>query len=101
MWRTFTGTSKRSTFFRRYNELGLTTLMGRAGGLSVTVFRDLMVQDALTMRVRVHHHFLRQNGYAEAYLKRMGNLTGVGNEMFKIVGTSVQVVDGTSGQRVG
>ncbi len=83
--------------FRRYNELGLTTLMGRAGGLSVTVFRDLMVQDALTMRVRVHHHFLRQNGFAEAYLKRMGNLTGVGNEMFKIVGTSVQVVDGTSG----
>ena len=83
--------------FRHHNQLGLTTLMGRAGGLSVTVFRDLMVRDELTMRVRVHHHFLRQNGFAEAYLKRLGNLTGVGNDMFKIVGTSVQVVDGTSG----
>ncbi len=83
--------------FRRHNELGLTTLMGRAGGLSVTVFRDLMVRNELTMRVRVAHHFLRQNGFAEAYLKRMGNLTDVGNDMFKIIGTSVQVVDGTAG----
>ncbi len=83
--------------FRRHNALGLTTLMGRAGGLSVTVFRDLMVRDELTMRVRVSHHFLRQNGFAEAYLKRLGNLTDVGNDMFKIIGTSVQVVDGTAG----
>ena len=83
--------------FSQHNQLGLTTLMGRAGGLSTTVFRDLMVRNELTMRVRIHHHFLRQNGFAEAYLKRMGNLTGVGNDMFKIVGTSVQVVDGTSG----
>ena len=82
--------------FLRHNAMGLTTLMGRAGGLSVTVFRDLMVQNELTMRVRIHHHFLRQNGYAEAYLKRLGNLTDLGNDMFKIIGTSVQVVDGTS-----
>ena len=82
--------------FRRHNELGLTTLMGRAGGLEVTVFRDLMVRNELTMRVRVAHHFLRQNGYPEAYLKRLGNLTDFGNDWFKIIGTSVQVVDGTS-----
>ena len=83
--------------FRRHNEMGLTTLMGRAGGLSVTVFRDLMTLNELTIRVRVAHHFLRQNGFAEAYLKRLGNLTDVGNDMFKIIGTSVQVVDGTAG----
>ena len=83
--------------FRHHNEMGLTTLMGRAGGLSVTVFRDLMTRGELTIRVRVAHHFLRQNGFAEAYLKRLGNLTDVGNDMFKIIGTSVQVVDGTSG----
>ncbi|MEE2839198.1 MAG: amidohydrolase family protein [Acidobacteriota bacterium] len=82
--------------FRRHNELGLTTLMGRAGGLEVTVFRDLMMRGELTMRVRVAHHFLRQNGYPEAYLKRLGNLTDFGNDWFKIIGTSVQVVDGTS-----
>ena len=83
--------------FRQHHEMGLTTLMGRAGGLSVSVFRDLMTRDELTMRVRVAHHFLRQNGQAEAYLKRLGNLTDVGNDMFKIIGTSVQVVDGTAG----
>ena len=83
--------------FRLHNEMGLTTLMGRAGGLSVTVFRDLMILDELTMRVRVAHHFLRQNGQAEAYLKRLGNLTDFGNDMYKIIGTSVQVVDGTAG----
>ena len=55
-------------------------------------FRDLMTRNELTMRVRVAHHFLRQNGFAEAYLKRLGNLTDVGNDMFKIIGTSVQVV---------
>ena len=82
--------------FRRHHELGLTTLMGRAGGLEVTVFRDLMMANALTMRVRVAHHFLRQNPYPEAYLKRLGNLTDFGNDWFKIIGTSVQVVDGTS-----
>ncbi|MEE2821573.1 MAG: amidohydrolase family protein [Acidobacteriota bacterium] len=83
--------------FLLHNEMGLTTLMGRSGGLSVSVFRDLMTRDELTMRVRVAHHFLRQNGFAEAYLKRLGNLTDVGNDMFKIIGTSVQVVDGTAG----
>ena len=83
--------------FLRHNRMGLTTLMGRAGGLEVTVFRDLMTRNELTMRVRVAHHFLRQNGFAEAYLKRLGNLTDVGNDMFKIIGTSVQVVDGTAG----
>jgi hypothetical protein len=83
--------------FRLHHEMGLTTLMGRAGGLSVTVFRDLMTRKELTMRVRVAHHFLRQNGFAEAYLKRLGNLTDVGNDMFKIIGTSIQVVDGTAG----
>lgn len=82
--------------FRRHNEMGLTTLMGRAGGLEVTVFRELMMHRELTMRVRVAHHFLRQNGYPEAYLKRLGNLTDIGNDWFKIIGTSVQVVDGTS-----
>ena len=83
--------------FLRHNRMGLTTLMGRAGGLEVSVFRDLMYRNELTMRVRVAHHFLRQNGFAEAYLKRLGNLTDVGNDMFKIIATSVQVVDGTAG----
>jgi len=83
--------------FLRDNQMGLTTLMGRGGGLEVSVFTELMKRDELTVRVRVAHHFLRQNGHPEAYLKRLGNLTDFGTDMFKIIGTSVQVVDGTAG----
>jgi len=84
------------TRFRRHNEQGLTTIMGRANGLSVSVFRELMTRDDLSLRVRVAHEFLRQNSQPEAYLKRLGNLTDFGNDMFKIIGTTVQVVDGAS-----
>ena len=80
--------------FARLNELGLTMVMGRANGLNVSVFRELMLRDELTIRVRGAHEFLRQNGRPEAYLKRIGNLTGLGSGMFKIIGATVQVVDG-------
>lgn len=82
--------------FLRHNEQGLTTIMGRANGLSISVFRDLMLRDELTLRVRVAHEFLRQNSSPEAYLKRLGNLTDFGNDMFKIIAATVQVVDGAS-----
>lgn len=82
--------------FRRHNAQGLTTIMGRANGLSISVFRDLWIKDELTLRVRVAHEFLRQNSSPEAYLKRLGNLTDFGDDMFKIIGATVQVVDGAS-----
>ena len=82
--------------FLRHNEQGLTTIMGRANGLSISVFRDLVLRDELTLRVRVAHEFLRQNSSPEAYLKRLGNLTDFGNDMFKIIAATVQVVDGAS-----
>jgi predicted amidohydrolase YtcJ len=78
----------------RLNQMGLTTIMGRASPLSTTVLRDMLVSNQLTTRVRIYHEFLRQNSEPERFLKRMGNLTGVGNDMYKIVGTTVQVVDG-------
>lgn len=83
--------------FLMYNEQGLTTIMGRTKGLAISIFRDLMKQNALTVRARAIHELMRQNGQPEAYLKRVGNLTDVGNDMFKIIGTTVQVVDGTTG----
>ena len=85
------------TELKRYNEQGLTTVMGLARGLSITIFRDLMMRNELTARVRVAHEFLRQNPTPEPYLKRIGNLTGFGNDMLKIIGTTVQVVDGSTG----
>jgi predicted amidohydrolase YtcJ len=84
------------TRFRRHNGQGLTTIIGRANGLSISVFRELMKRDELTLRVRVAHEFLRQNSQPEAYLKRLGNLTDFGNNMFRIIGATVQVVDGAS-----
>ena len=85
------------TEFKRYNEQGLTTVMGIARGMSFTVFRDLMMRNELSTRGRVAHEFLRQNPTPESYLKRLGNLTGFGNDMLKIIGTTVQVVDGSTG----
>jgi hypothetical protein len=42
------------------------------------------------------HEFMRENGDPEASLKRFGNLTDFGDDMLKISGASVQVVDGST-----
>ncbi|MBI2821081.1 MAG: amidohydrolase family protein [Acidobacteria bacterium] len=83
--------------FLTYNQQGLTTIGGRTKGLAISVFRELMMRNELTVRARAIHELMRQNGQPEAYLKRVGNLTDFGNDMFKIIGTTVQVVDGTTG----
>jgi predicted amidohydrolase YtcJ len=63
--------------FATANSEGLTTVMARAQGLSISVFRDLWLKKQLTARVRATHEFLRMNPYGEAYLKRLGNLRHV------------------------
>jgi predicted amidohydrolase YtcJ len=80
--------------FAKANSEGLTTIMARAQGLSISVFRELWLKDQLTARVRATHEFLRMNPYGEAYLKRLGNLVYFGDDMFKIIGTTVGPVDG-------
>ncbi|MDA2935108.1 amidohydrolase family protein [Acidobacteria bacterium AH-259-D05] len=87
--------------FRRYLAQGLTTIMGRAQGLSMTVFRELWKRGELEPRVRVLHEFLRQNANPESYLKRIGNLTDFGDDKLKITGATVQVVDGSTGPGAG
>ena len=81
---------------RRLNSQGLTTIMGRAQGTSVSVLKELWENGLLTARVRIAHEFLRQNARGEDYLKRLGNLSGFGDSWMKIIGTTVQPVDGTS-----
>ncbi len=78
------------------NALGFTTLLGRGQGLAISVLRELWLRNELTVRVRLTHEFLRMNPYGEAYLKRLGNLSGFGDQWFKIVGTTVGPVDGAS-----
>lgn len=83
---------------KRLNSQGLTMIVGRAQGLSTSILRDLWISDQLTVRARPLLEFARLNPYTEAYLKRIGNLSGVGDDMLKIAGTTVQPVDGTTGE---
>ncbi|MBI4455045.1 MAG: amidohydrolase family protein [Acidobacteria bacterium] len=82
--------------FKRVNSQGLTTIVGQAQGLSVSYLKALWERGELTARVRLGHELVRQNPNAEAYLKRVGNLSGFGDSMMKIHGTTVQPVDCTS-----
>jgi predicted amidohydrolase YtcJ len=83
--------------FLGYNAQGLTTVMGRVKGLGISIFRELMLKNELTMRVRPISEIVRQQAQPEAILKRVGNLTDFGNDWVKIIGTTVQVVDGATG----
>jgi hypothetical protein len=84
--------------FAKANSEGLTTIMARAQGLSISIFRELWLKGELTARVRATHEFLRMNPAGEAYLKRLGNLVYFGDDAFKIIGTTVGPVDGADSE---
>jgi hypothetical protein len=88
---------RQKAVFKRYHPQGVTTLIGRGQGFTVSVIRELWIKDELELRVRILHEFLRSQGRPEAFLKRIGNLTDFGDDMYKIVGATVQVVDGSAG----
>ena len=76
------------------NSQGVTTLEGRAQGLAFSIFKEIWQRGELTARIRLATMMLAQNLDLENYLKRVGNLTGFGNEWLKIIGGMVQEVDG-------
>ena len=76
------------------NSQGLTTIVGRSQGLQISIINELRKRGELTARIRFAHEFLRQNPNGEAYLKRLGNLVGFGDDWMKIVGTTLSPVDG-------
>jgi len=78
---------------RKLNYQGLTTVIGRSQGLTFSILKEVWARGELTTRIRVAHELIRQNPNAEAYLKRMGNLSGFGDDMMKIHGTTVQPAD--------
>ena len=92
-WETRLVKTQKETF-RRLNSQGLTTNIGRAQGLSITILRKLWEQNELTLRVRPSIEFIMYNPEADSYLKRLGNLTGFGDEWFKIIGLTVGPPDG-------
>lgn len=81
---------------QKYNTQGVTTLIGRAPAASITILRDIWAAGELPVRLRITHEFLRDNPEPEKYLKRIGNLTGIGDDWFRIIGTLVQQPDGGS-----
>ena len=83
--------------FLERNAQGFTTNVGRGEGLSMTIIKELWAQGELTLRVRLALEFLRLNPNGKAFLKRIGNLSGFGDEWFRIIGTSVGPVDGGMG----
>ena len=88
---------EQKTELKRLNAQGITTNVGRAQGLSISLLNELMQRGELTVRARVAMDMTRLNPNVEAYLKRTGNLTGLGNEWLRIIGGSVQPVDGSGG----
>ena len=83
---------------RVLNRHGVTMNGGRTTGLGVSVLNELRRRGELTVRVRPLIEFAMLNPQAEAYLKRVGNLTGVGDDWFKIPGMTVSAPDGQTNE---
>ncbi len=83
------------------NSEGLTMIIGRTQGLTISLLKELWANNELTARVRGAVEFLRLNPNGEAFLKRFGNLSGFGDDMFKIIGATVGPVDGSPGDGAG
>ncbi len=81
---------------KRNSREGVTTLIGRGPGASITLVRDIWAKGELPVRVRMTHEFLRDNPEPERFLKRFGNLSGLGDDWFRIIGTLTQQPDGGS-----
>ncbi len=87
---------QQKAIFRLFNKLGVTSFGGRVNGLVTTVLHTLWKRKELTVRVRVVSEIARLNPHLEPFLKRIGNLMDVGDEWFKIVGTTVGSIDGVT-----
>lgn len=77
---------------------GVTMNGGRTTGLGVAVLNELYQRGELTVRVRPLLEFAMLNPQAEAYLKRVGNFTGIGDDWFRIPGMTVSAPDGQTNE---
>ena len=83
--------------FLDLNRQGITTMVAHTQGFSLSVVNVLWHRNELTMRLFAAHDFLRQNPFAEAYLRRLGNLVDFGlGDMVKIVGAGLASADGNA-----
>ena len=88
---------RQKNMLKNLHSRGITSLGGRSWGLSMSIYNTLQRRGELNMRIRLAPMFLRLNANAEGYLKRLGSMVEFGNDMFKIIGATVEPVDGTTG----
>ncbi len=79
-----------------FSSKGISMVIGRAPGLAITGLRDIWIEGNLPVRLRITHEFLRDNPEPEKFLKRIGNLTGLGDDWLRIIGTLTQQPDGSA-----
>jgi len=82
---------------RNFNAVGKTMMHGRYPGSDFSVFKKLWEQGELTVRFRVAHEFARNAYKPEALIKRLGNLSGFGDDWLKISAANVGNPDGALG----
>ena len=83
--------------FLNLNRKGITSMVAHTQGFNLSVVNALWHRNELSVRVFASHDFLRQNPFAEAYLRRLGNLVDFGlGDMVKIVGAGVAAMDGNA-----
>ncbi len=90
-----------------YTSIGMTTVTGHMSGVTISLLNELFHTGKLALRVYPGHDFVRQNPFAEQYLKRVGNLVNfsltdpVMGPMVKIVGAATGPVDDGSNSQFG
>ena len=82
--------------FRVMNSEGVTFNIGRINGLGISVLNELWRKGELTVRARPALEFAMLNPQAEVYLKRVGNLSGLGDDWLRVIGLTVGPPDGNS-----
>lgn len=84
---------------KQFNARGVTTATTRVPGNELTALREIWKDKALTMRWRVHlEDLIDENPRAEGYLKRIGNLSDIGDDLLRIVGAHGGAADGQMGE---
>ncbi|MBI3940963.1 MAG: amidohydrolase family protein [Acidobacteria bacterium] len=84
---------RQKDILQKINRMGVTSIGYRMTGLATTILKTLYDRGELPLRIRVTSEIVRLNQHAERYLKRIGNLMGVGNEWFKIAGATISSFD--------
>ena len=83
---------------KKFNSQGKTTVGARYPPHAITVLKTIWERGEATLRMRVFHEFARVAYRPEAIIKRVGNLSGLGDDWFKIAAANIGNPDGAAGR---